>query len=101
MSLVLHTLYSFVENNEYYYPLRLVFSGTACKGKSYVVKCLQRSVRQVFEANDAIQVITPTGKAAYLVQDSTAHSVQEYCTLGSFTGENSEKVQKSESSGWR
>ena len=78
VSLVLHTLYNFVENNEYYYPLRLVVSGTAGKGKSYVIKCLQRSVRQAFESNDAIQVITPTGKAAYLVQDSTAHSVQEY-----------------------
>ena len=77
VSLVLHTLSNLLENNEYYYPLRLVVSGTAGKGKSYVIKCLQRSVRQVFEANDAIQVITPTGKAAYLVQDSTAHSVQE------------------------
>ena len=37
-------------------------------------KCLQRLVRQVFEANDAIQVITPTGNTAYLVQGSTAHS---------------------------
>ena len=78
MSLVLHTLYNFLENNEYYYPLLLVVSGTAGKGKSYVIKCLQRSVRQVFEANDAIQVITPTGNAAYLVQDGTAHSLLEY-----------------------
>ena len=56
MSLVLHTLYNFVENNEYYYPLRPVVSGTAGTGKSYVIKCLQMLVRQVFEVNDAIQV---------------------------------------------
>ena len=29
VSLVLHTLYNFVENTEYYHPLRLVVSGTA------------------------------------------------------------------------
>ena len=73
VGLVLHTLYNFVENTEYYHPLRLVVSGTAGTGKSYVTKCLQRLVPQVFEANDAIQVITPTGNAAYLVQGSTAH----------------------------
>ena len=74
VGLVLHTLFNFVENTEYYHPLRLVVSGTAGTGKSYVIKCLQRLVRQVFEANDAIQVITPTGNAACLVQGSTAHS---------------------------
>ena len=74
VSLVLHTLYNFVENTEYYYPLRLVVSGTAGTGKSYVIKCIQRLVRHVFEANDAIQVITPTGNAAYLVHGSTAHT---------------------------
>ena len=73
VGLVLHTLYNFVENTGYYLPLRLV-SGTAGTGKSYVIKCLQRLVRQVFEANDAIQVITPTGNTAYLVCGSAAHS---------------------------
>ena len=74
MSLVLHTLYSFVENPQDYHPLRLVVSGTAGTGKSYVIKCLQRLVRQVFVANDVIQVITPTGNFAYLVQGGTAYS---------------------------
>ena len=41
VSLVLHTLYNFVENTEYYHPLRLIVSGTAGTGKSYVIKCLQ------------------------------------------------------------
>ena len=74
MSLVLHTLYNFVENPQDNHPLRLVVSGTAGTGKSYVIKCLQRLVRQVFGANDAIQVITPTGNSAYLVQGRTVHS---------------------------
>jgi len=72
--LVLHTLYKFVENELDYCPLRLVVSGTAGTGKSYVIKCLQKLVRQLFGKNDAVQVITPTGNSAYLVQGSTAHS---------------------------
>ena len=44
VGLVLHTLYNFVENTGYYLPLRLVVSGTAGTGKSYVIKCLQRLV---------------------------------------------------------
>ena len=72
--LVLHTLYKFVENELDYHPLRLVVSGTAGTGKSYVIKCLQRLVRLLFGKNDAVQVITPTGNSAYLVQGTTAHS---------------------------
>lgn len=73
-SLVLNTIYNFVENQPGYVPLRLFVSGTAGTGKSYVIKCLQRLVRQLFGCNDAIQVITPTGNAAYLVQGRTVHS---------------------------
>ena len=72
--MVLHTLYNYVEDRQDYHPLRLVVSGTAGTGKSYVINCLQRLVRQLFGANDAIQVITPTGNAAYLVNGQTAHS---------------------------
>ncbi|XP_078350740.1 uncharacterized protein LOC144635515 [Oculina patagonica] len=74
VGLVLHTLHNFLENPQDYHPLRLVVSGTAGTGKSYVIKCLQSLVRQLFGANNAIQVITPTGNAAYLVNGSTAHS---------------------------
>ena len=73
VSLVLHTLYKLVQDQQNYHPSRLV-SGTAGTGKSFVIKCLQRLVRQVFEKNDAVQVIAPTGNAAYLVQGNTAHS---------------------------
>ena len=45
VSLVLYTLYNFVENPQDYHPLRLVVSGAAGTGKSYVIKCLQRLVR--------------------------------------------------------
>lgn len=59
VSLVLYTLYNYVEDPDNYSPLRLVVSGTGGTGKSYVIKCLQRLVRQMFGANEAIQVITP------------------------------------------
>ena len=74
VSLVLQTLYNVVENRRGYCPLRLVVSGTAGTGKSYVIKCLQRLVRQVFGTNDAKEVITLTESAAYLVQGSTVYS---------------------------
>ena len=82
-----------VENRPDYRPLRLVVSGTAGTGKSYVVKCLQRFiVRQVFGANDAIQVITPTGSAAYLVQGSTVHSFLGIPTGGRSCNELTAKI---------
>ena len=43
--LVLHTLYTFFENELNYHPLQLLVSGTAGTGKSYVTKCLQKLVR--------------------------------------------------------
>ena len=94
VSLVLLTLYNFVENPQDYHPLRLVVSGTAGTGKTYVIKCLQRLVRQVFGANDAIQVITPTGNSAYLVQGRTAHSFLGIPTGGRSSGPVQEKIQK-------
>ena len=101
VSLVLYTLYNFVENPQDYHPLRLVVSGTAGTGKSYVIKSLQRLVREVFGANNAIQVITPTGNSAYLVQGRTAHSFLGIPTGGRSSNELSvpsgpvlEKIQK-------
>ena len=87
MSLVLHTLYNFVENRPDYHPLRLVVSGSAGTGNSYVIKCLQRLVRQAFRTNDPIVVITPTGRAAYLVQGSTVQSLLGIQTGGRFCNE--------------
>ena len=78
--LVLQTLYRYVENELDYHPLELVVSGTAGTGKLYVIKCLQKLVRQLFGKNDVVQVITPPGNSGYLVQGSTAHSLLEIPT---------------------
>ena len=39
-------------------------------------------MRLLFGKNDAVQVITPTGNSAYLVQGSTAHSFLRIPTGG-------------------
>ena len=107
VSLVLNTLYNFVENTEYYHPLRIVVSETAGTGKSFVLKCLQRLVQQVFEASDPIQVITLMGNAAYLVQGSAAHSFLGVPTGGRSCNELTvpsgpllEKIQRRTTVGW-
>ena len=71
------------------------------------LQCLQRLVRQIFRLNNAVQVINPTGNAAYLVYGSTAHSFlgiptgEKSCNeLTVPSGTNSAKVRKPESSGW-
>jgi len=85
--LVFYTLCKFVENELDYHPLRLVVSGTAGTGKSYVIKCFQKLARQLFRKNDAVQVITPTGNSAYLVQGTTTHSFLGIPTGGRFCNE--------------
>ena len=58
-------------------------------------------MRQAFGTNDAIQVITPTGNAAYFVGGCTAHSFLRISTGGRSCNELSapsgpplEKIQK-------
>ena len=68
-------------------------------------------MRQLFGTNDAIEVITPTGSAAYLFQGSTVHSFLGISTGGRSCNELTvpvgtvlERIQKKvlefESSGW-
>ncbi|EDO35599.1 predicted protein, partial [Nematostella vectensis] len=82
VSLILLTLKKYLEQADDYVPLRLVVSGTGGTGKSYMIKCMQRLVRQLFGKNDAVQVVTPTGNAAFLVQGNTAHSFLSLPTGG-------------------
>ncbi len=50
-------------------PLRMIVSGTAGTGKSYLIKCLQNLL------GDLLMVTAPTGVAAYNVHGHTLHSV--------------------------
>ncbi len=55
-------------------PLRLIVAGTAGSGKSFLIKCLVRSIRQLFATNKAVHVLCPTGNSANLISGVTIHS---------------------------
>ena len=61
-------------NQEQYKPLRLVVTGTAGSGKSYLIKCLVKAIRLLFQSNKSVQVVCPTGNSANLISGTTLHS---------------------------
>ncbi|XP_033726129.1 uncharacterized protein LOC117315835 [Pecten maximus] len=56
------------------HPLRLIVAGTAGSGKSYLNKCLVKTIRLLFQSNKCVQVLCPTGSAANLISGVTIHS---------------------------
>ena len=59
-------------------PLRMIVSGTAGTGKSYLIKCLQQLL------GDRLRVAAPTGGAAYNVLGQTLHSLLGIPVKGDF-----------------
>ena len=59
-------------------PLRMIVSGTAGTGKSYLIKCLQQLL------GDRLRVSVPTGVAAYNVHSHTLHSLPSIPVRGGF-----------------
>ena len=55
-------------------PLRLVVTGQAGSGKSFLIKCTVKAVRTLTGQNDAVQVLCPTGNSANLISGVTLHS---------------------------
>ena len=45
---IMDTLYNFIEDPASYTPLRMVISGTAGTGKSYLIKCLVYAIKRLF-----------------------------------------------------
>lgn len=72
-NLIITTLFNYINNPDSFLPLRLVVSGTACTGKSFLIKCLVHSVRQLFNSNKAVQLLCPTGNSANLISGVTLH----------------------------
>ena len=70
-------------------PLRVIVSGTAGTGKSYLIHCLLK---------DKVRVVAPTGVAAFKVDGNTLHSLLHLPTKGEFKdleGEHLIKLQQS------
>ena len=71
-NIVMETLdkYSRGENVEL---LRLVVSGMAGSGKSFLINSLVFAIRTLFTSNKAVEVICPTGNSANLIAGKTIH----------------------------
>ena len=57
-------------------PLRMIVSGTAGTGKSYLIHCLKSLLQ------DQVRVVAPTGVAAFNVEGVTLHSFLHLPTRG-------------------
>ena len=65
------TIQTFIENPTNYEPLRMIVSGKAGSGKSYLIKC---SVRTILSSNRAVQVPCPTGNSTNFISGVALHS---------------------------
>lgn len=73
-------------------PLHMIVSGTAGTGKSYLIWCLQDLL------GDQLEVMAPTGVAAYNVRGHTLHSLLSIPVRGDFRdleGQRLHTLQKS------
>ena len=68
------TLLDYTEDPDNFTPLRLIVTGTAGSGKSYLIKCLVKTIRTLFKTNNSVQVLCPTGNSANLIDGQTLHS---------------------------
>ena len=69
-------------------PLRLIVSGTAGTGKSFLINCLRLLL------NDKLRVAAPTGVAAFNVDGGTLHSLLSLPTKGEFKELEGERLHK-------
>ena len=73
-------------------PLRMVISGTAGTGKSYLINCLRLLLQ------DKVRVVAPTGVAAFNIDGNTLHSLLCLPVKGEFKdlqGEQLKRLQQS------
>ena len=72
-------------------PLRMIVSGTAGTGKSYLIHCLRLLLQS------KVRIVAPTGVAAFNVNGHTLHSLLSLPTKGDFKdlqGEHLDKIQR-------
>lgn len=59
---------TFSNKSENYKPLRMIVSG-----KSFLIKCLVKSIHSLFNSNKSVHVLCPTSNSANLVSGVTLH----------------------------
>ena len=88
-NIVMQTLIQFKEKPSSVQPLRLIVSGTAGSGKSFLIKCLVNEIQSVFNNSKSVQVLCPTGNSANLIGGKTIHSFLKIPTGPAFNKEMS------------
>jgi hypothetical protein len=61
------------DQNSKFVPLRLTVRGAAGTGKSFIINTILSYMRRMFDDNDVVHVVAPTGMAAFNVLGKTLH----------------------------
>ena len=67
-------------------PLRMIVSGTAGTGKTYLIHCIRLLLR------DSVRVAAPTGVAAFNIDGHTLHSLLSLPTKGEYKDLEGERL---------
>ncbi len=73
-------------------PLRMIISGTAGTGKSYLIHCLRLLLQ------DQVRVAAPTGVAAFHIEGQTLHALLSLPTKGEFKDLEGERLHQMQQS---
>ena len=68
-------------------PLRMIITGTAGTGKSYVIQCIRLLL------GDSLKVAAPTGVASFIIEGTTLHSLLHLPTRGEFKQLEGKRLQ--------
>ena len=84
------TLFEYKNQDPCFRPLRLIIAGTAGCGKTYLIKCLVRTIKITFNSNNYVQVLCPTRNSSNLISGVTIHS---FLKIPTFSKSKEIKVQ--------
>ena len=73
-------------------PLRMIVSGTAATGKTYLIHCVRLLL------GDRVRVAAPTGVAAFNIDGHTLHSLLHLPTKGGFKNLEGERLHHTQQS---
>jgi len=69
-------------------PLRLIVTGTAGTGKSYLIQCIRLLL------GNTVKVAAPTGVASFIIEGTTLHSLLYLPTRGEFKQLEGDRLQQ-------